>query len=72
MLVFTKLDVYSFGVLSLEMVTRSEVSVLYEENKCLYDVFSEVLSDEWQESLKQFMDPSMQEKYPSELVSSVV
>ena len=71
-LVSTKIDVYAFGVVLLEMLTGKEVSVLYEENSNLSDSFSAVLNDEGQDSLKHFMDPSMGEKYPSELVNFVV
>ncbi|POO02613.1 LysM receptor kinase [Trema orientale] len=71
-LVSTKLDVYAFGVLLLEMLTGKEVSVLYEENARLSDSFSAVLNDEGQDSLKHFMDPSLGEIYPSELVNFVL
>ncbi|XP_062102319.1 lysM domain receptor-like kinase 4 [Humulus lupulus] len=71
-LVSTKLDVYAFGVLLLEMLAGTEVSFLYKENRDLSHVYSGVLNNERKESLKQFMDPSMQEKYPSELVGFVV
>ncbi|XP_062102320.1 lysM domain receptor-like kinase 4 [Humulus lupulus] len=70
--VSTKLDVYAFGVLLLEMLTGKAVSVLYEENKHLSDLLSAVINDEEQVGLKNFMDPSMEEKYPSEFVIFVV
>nr|ASM47216.1 lysm-containing receptor kinase 17 [Parasponia rigida] len=71
-LVSTKLDVYAFGVLLLEMLTGKEVSVLYDEHRLLSDVFSGVLNNEGKESLSHFIDPTMQEMYPSEIVKIVV
>uniref|UniRef100_A0A803PF83 Uncharacterized protein n=1 Tax=Cannabis sativa TaxID=3483 RepID=A0A803PF83_CANSA len=74
--VSTKLDVYAFGVVLLEMLTGKEVSVLYEENKHLSDSFSALLinddDEEKQDGLKHFMDPSLEEKYPYEFVVFVV
>ncbi|EEF29110.1 lysM domain receptor-like kinase 4 [Ricinus communis] len=68
-LVSTKLDVYAFGILMLEMVTGKEVAALYtEENLNLSDILNDVLSKEdGQQSLKQFVDPSMEENFPSEI-----
>ncbi|KAF9682314.1 hypothetical protein SADUNF_Sadunf05G0096000 [Salix dunnii] len=69
-LVSTKLDVYAFGVLTLEIITGKEVAALYrEENRNLSDVLNGVLSEEegQEESLKQLIDPSLHENYPSGL-----
>lgn len=65
----TKLDVYAFGVLLLEIITGKEVSVLYGGvNGRLSDVLSPVIHDEnGKENLGDFMDPSLQESYPPEL-----
>uniref|UniRef100_A0A803PF81 Uncharacterized protein n=1 Tax=Cannabis sativa TaxID=3483 RepID=A0A803PF81_CANSA len=72
-LVSTKLDVYAFGILLLEILTGKEIAVIYKENMNLSHALSAVLSDEVdQESLKLFMDFSMEEKYPYELAKFVV
>ncbi|KAF3438843.1 hypothetical protein FNV43_RR17118 [Rhamnella rubrinervis] len=72
-LVSTKLDVYAFGALMLEILTGKEIAVLYEDNKDLSDVLNAVLKDEdGHESLTDFMDPSMQGKYPPELAKFLV
>ena len=71
-LVSTKLDVYAFGVLLLEMLTGKEISVLYQENINISHALSAVLNDEGQQSLRPFVDPSLQEKYPYELAKFVV
>nr|ASM47209.1 lysm-containing receptor kinase 6 [Parasponia rigida] len=71
-LVSTRLDVYAFGVLLLEMLTGKEIHIFYDENINLSNALSAVLNDEGQESLSRFMDPSMQEKYPHELAKFVV
>ncbi|PON37440.1 LysM receptor kinase [Parasponia andersonii] len=71
-LVSTRLDVYAFGVLLLEILTGKEIHIFYDENINLSNALSGVLNDEGQESLSRFMDPSMQEKYPHELAKFVV
>ncbi|GMY11610.1 lysM domain receptor-like kinase 4 [Fagus crenata] len=67
--VSTKLDVYAFGVLMLEIMTGKEVAALYEEeNMQLSDVLNAVLHEEdGQESLTLSMDSSLQGNYPSGL-----
>ncbi|KAL5557220.1 hypothetical protein UlMin_039456 [Ulmus minor] len=71
-LISTKLDVYSFGILLLEMITGKEVSVLFEGNMNLSDALNDVLGDEGEESLRKLMDPSMEERYPIDLAGFVV
>ncbi|TKY55786.1 LysM domain receptor kinase 4 [Spatholobus suberectus] len=69
-LVSRKLDVYAFGILMLEMLTGKEVADIYAQgnNMNLLDALSAVLDEEGQhERLKEFMDPSLQENYPTEL-----
>ncbi|KAG5563213.1 hypothetical protein RHGRI_005838 [Rhododendron griersonianum] len=65
----TKLDVYAFGVLLLEILTGKEVSALYGGvNGHLSDVLSPVIHEEnGKENLGEVMDPSLQESYPAEL-----
>ena len=67
--VSTKLDVYAFGVLMLEIMTGKEVAALYEEeNMQLSDVLNAVLHEEdGQESLRLSMDSSLLGNYPSGL-----
>ncbi|XP_057498502.1 lysM domain receptor-like kinase 4 [Actinidia eriantha] len=67
--VSTKLDVYAFGVLMLEILTGKEVTLLYEGvNKHLSEVLLPVLHEEnGNENLYDFMDPSLQGNYPAEL-----
>ncbi|CAL0312764.1 unnamed protein product [Lupinus luteus] len=62
-LVSTKLDVYAFGVMMLEILTGKEVAALYEENDFN---LSSVLQGE-DERLRDFMDSSLQGNYPLEL-----
>ncbi|KAK7262822.1 hypothetical protein RJT34_30403 [Clitoria ternatea] len=67
--VSTKLDVYAFGVLVLEILTGKEVADFYAEgNVDLLDFLSVVLSEESEyERLREFMDHSLQGNYPMEL-----
>ncbi|XP_027362673.1 lysM domain receptor-like kinase 4 [Abrus precatorius] len=73
-LISTKLDVYAFGVLMLEVLTGKEVAaILTEENADLSRVLSSILGEEsGQERLKEFMDPSLQANYPLELAMFVI
>ncbi|PHT57316.1 hypothetical protein CQW23_05802 [Capsicum baccatum] len=68
-LISPKLDVYAFGVLLLEILTGKEVSALYEGSSTnLAEVLIPVLHDEdTKENLSNFIDPSLQGKYPAEL-----
>ncbi|KAJ6919469.1 hypothetical protein NC651_013432 [Populus alba x Populus x berolinensis] len=73
--VSSKLDVYAFGILTLEIITGKEVAALHtEENRNLSDVLNGALSEEdgQEESLKQLIDPSLHESYPSGLAVLVV
>lgn len=68
--VSTKLDVYAFGVLILEMLTGKEAAALHaeENNMHLSDVLNAVLTKEdVEESLRHFIDPTLQGNYPLEL-----
>lgn len=73
-LVSPKLDVYSFGVLMVEILTGKEVSVLCEgKNTQLPDVLGSVIGEEsGEENLSDFIDPSLQGNYPTELAMFVV
>ncbi|KAJ8770655.1 hypothetical protein K2173_021302 [Erythroxylum novogranatense] len=68
-IVSTKIDVFAFGVLTLEILTGKEIPALYrEENMCISDVLKTVLCDNDEpENLSQFIDSSMQGNYPVEL-----
>nr|XP_027066350.1 lysM domain receptor-like kinase 4 [Coffea arabica] len=68
-LVSTMLDVYSFGVLLLEIFTGKEVAILYEAvNVNLAKILSPVLDEkDGIENLSQIMDSSLGGNYPSEL-----
>ncbi|GMH06465.1 hypothetical protein Nepgr_008305 [Nepenthes gracilis] len=75
-LITTKLDVYSYGVLMLEILTGKEVATLYEETTaCLSEVLEAVLcEDEYdgKENLTPLIDPSLQGHYPAEVAMAVV
>ncbi|KAL5173346.1 LysM domain receptor-like kinase 4 [Glycine soja] len=61
-LVSTKLDVYAFGVLMLEMLTGKDVADVYAEGNIvnLVDVLSAVLDEEGEDlRLSEFIDPSL-------------
>lgn len=72
-LISTKLDVYAFGVLMLEMITGKEAATLSAEQYMdSSDILSRVIDDENKESLRKLIDPTMDEVYPSELAVFVV
>ncbi|WOG93172.1 hypothetical protein DCAR_0312453 [Daucus carota subsp. sativus] len=72
-MVSTKLDVYSFGILMLEMLTGKEVAYLYGEKADLSDVLGPILNKEnGKENLSGFIDISLQRNYPAELALFMV
>ncbi|KAI3799058.1 hypothetical protein L1987_34347 [Smallanthus sonchifolius] len=75
-LISTKLDVYGFGILLLEIVMGKHVSDLYEKmNKNLSEVLDEVLEEEnidKNEKLTKFIDQLIKGNYPPQLAMSVV
>nr|AMR60614.1 lysin motif receptor-like kinase 3 [Lupinus angustifolius] len=73
-LVSTKLDVYAFGVLLLELLTGKEVAaILAEDNKNLSHILCDMVGEKnEQERVKEFMDPSLKGNYPLELAMFVV
>ncbi|XP_071722444.1 lysM domain receptor-like kinase 4 [Rutidosis leptorrhynchoides] len=73
-LVSTKLDVYSFGILMMELVTGKEATEFNGDEKTK---LSDLLRDEEenggdQEGLKKFIDPSLKGKYPSDLAKFMI
>ncbi|RZB61034.1 LysM domain receptor-like kinase 4 [Glycine soja] len=69
-LVSTKLDVYAFGVLMLEMLNGKDVADVYAEGNIvnLVDVLSAMLDEEGEDlRLSESIDPSLQGNYPMEL-----
>jgi len=73
-LVTTKLDVYAFGVVMLEMITGKEVAAIVTDDETnLSHVLRVVLGEEsGQERLKEFVDPSLRENCPFELAMFVI
>ena len=73
-LVSTKLDVYSFGILIIEMLTGKEVSELHrKENLQLTDLLEKVLDQkDGKEYLNHLMDPSLEGNFPTELAVLVM
>ncbi|MBA0858789.1 hypothetical protein Goshw_000379, partial [Gossypium schwendimanii] len=71
-LVSTKLDVYAFGVLLLEVITGKEATAFYsDEHNNLSDRLSNVVEN-GKEGLKHLIEPAMLENYPAELAVVVV
>ncbi|XP_038883371.1 lysM domain receptor-like kinase 4 [Benincasa hispida] len=68
-LVSTKLDVYSFGILLIELLTGKEVSELHrKENLQLPELLEKVLDEkDGKEYLSHLMDPSLEGNFPIEL-----
>ncbi|CAK8539824.1 unnamed protein product [Lathyrus sativus] len=73
-IVSTKIDVYAFGVLMLEIITGKEVAaILSEDNENLIDFLSGVVDEEsGNEKLKELIDSSLQGNYPFELAMFVI
>ncbi|KAK7307572.1 hypothetical protein VNO77_40763 [Canavalia gladiata] len=73
-LISTKLDVYAFGVLMLEILTGKEIdAILTQDNTDLSGVLSGIVGEECGlERLKEFMDPSLQGNYTLELAMFVI
>ncbi|BAU00138.1 hypothetical protein LR48_Vigan06g040200 [Vigna angularis] len=69
-LVSTKLVVYAFGVVMLEMITGKEAAAIVTEDETnLSHVLRVMLCEE---RLKEFVDPSLRENFPFELGMFVV
>lgn len=73
-IVSTKLDVYAFGVLMLEIITGKEVAdILADGNENLIDYLSGVLGEgNGNEKMKELMDSSLRGNYPFELAMFVI
>ncbi|KAF7828807.1 LysM domain receptor-like kinase 4 [Senna tora] len=67
-IISTKLDVYAFGVLMLEILSGKEVAAIVEGDKTN---LSDVLSS-GEEKVGDFMDPSLKGNYPLQLAVFVV
>ncbi|XP_057730031.1 lysM domain receptor-like kinase 4 [Arachis stenosperma] len=68
-IVSTKLDVYAFGVMVVEILSGREVAAIYEEydKKNLEEILSSIVKEEGDhEKLKEFMDPSLKGNYATE------
>jgi len=71
--VSTKLDVYAFGILMLEVLMGKEAGILYERlNGNLSEVLVGVLDEKkGKDMLPSLMDPALKGNYPSECVISM-
>ncbi|XP_047176312.1 lysM domain receptor-like kinase 4 [Vigna umbellata] len=69
-LVSTKLVVYAFGVVMLEMITGKEAAAIVTEDETNLSHVLRVMLGE--ERLKEFVDPSLRENFPFELGMFVV
>ncbi|KAL9241769.1 hypothetical protein vseg_015836 [Gypsophila vaccaria] len=72
-LVSPMLDVYSFGVILVEILTGKTVAVLYEGGKAnLYEVLAPLLIEgEGNVKLKEFVDESLGDDYPTDVAMSM-
>ncbi|XP_074275251.1 lysM domain receptor-like kinase 4 [Silene latifolia] len=73
-LVSPMLDVYSFGILLLEMITGKNVGLLYEGVKVhLSEVLTPLITGEERNAkLIEFVDDSLGEDYPTDVAMSMV
>lgn len=70
-LVTSKMDVYAFGILLVEILTGREVDLLYNGEGVYLSEVLEALGD-GEGKIKAFMDPSLQDYYPIEVATAMV